>query len=396
MSIGQRHRTIINSLSGGFMGKITYYATPRQIQELAIRKHLDNQPHISFPEGLLELELKGRLLIEKPPMPVFKENMTPEELDDFLLDIPFVANRFTKRAGDFEFDPTIPEIEIFPNDLDVFCFKHLPYMSEIPHMHDYFELTLVYKGNYKLLFENEVLNLTEGNLCIIPPHSPHNQPLDPSSLVIAICVRQSTFNSLFGNLLTQQDMISTFFRHSLYGNKQANYLRMKIELSQQITNLVQQLAFESNMSNLHANNCCVSLLNLFLVYCLRKYSDTIRLYNIDDYIDKDLGFVSILQYIQQNFQTVTLSSLAKKFHFNEAYLSRLIKKNLNQNFTSLLRELKMGKALEYLNNTRMKISDIADYLGYESVDHFTKTFKKAHGMPPTKYRKMNLSGRGSR
>jgi quercetin dioxygenase-like cupin family protein len=41
-------------------------------------------------------------------------------------------------------------------------------MSEIPHMHDYFELTLVYKGNYKLLFENEVLNLTEGNLCIIP------------------------------------------------------------------------------------------------------------------------------------------------------------------------------------------------------------------------------------
>ena len=30
----------------------------------------------------------------------------------------------------------------------------------------------------------------------------------------------------------------------------------------------------------------------------------------------------------------------------------------------------MGKALEYLNNTQMKISDIADYLGYESVDHF--------------------------
>jgi hypothetical protein len=60
------------------MEKITYYATPRQIQELAIRKHLDNQPHISFPEGLLELELKGRLLIEKPPMPVFKENMTPK------------------------------------------------------------------------------------------------------------------------------------------------------------------------------------------------------------------------------------------------------------------------------------------------------------------------------
>jgi YesN/AraC family two-component response regulator len=70
---------------------------------------------------------------------------------------------------------------------------------------------------------------------------------------------------------------------------------------------------------------------------------------------------------------------------------------LNQNFTSLLRELKNGKSSGIFNNTQMKISDIADYLGVRVGGiHFTKTFKKAHGMPPTKYRKMNLSGRGGR
>ena len=193
------------------MPTTTYYATPRQVQELAIQKHLNNQPHISFPEGLTELERKGRLLVQKPPMPPFRENMTPDELDDFLLDIPFSVDRIIDRADNYDSDPSIFEPEMFSEGSDIFCFKHLPYMSEVQHTHDYFELTLVYKGHYKLLFENETVILSEGDLCIIPPLSPHNQPLDPSSLVFAISVRQSTFDTLFGNLLAHQDLVSSFF-----------------------------------------------------------------------------------------------------------------------------------------------------------------------------------------
>lgn len=369
------------------MNPVSYYATPRQVQDLAIQKHRTYQTHITFPDGLAELLIHGKLSTEAPPMPAFRENMTADEFDRFLLDIPFNIENIIQHAGRFHSDPNIDEAEIFPPGMDIFCFKHLPYMHEVPHTHEYFELTLLYQGTYRLLFENESLIMSEGDLCIIPPLSPHNQPLDPSCLAIGVCVRKSTFDDIFGNLLTQKDLVSTFFRNSLYGSMKANYLRMKTQLTPKIQNLIQLLVYESNQKDAYANMCSISLLNLFLIQILRKYSDTITFYNFEAYAQEDFDFALILQYIQQNYKTVTLSSLAKTFHFSEAYMSKFIQKHVNQNFVSLLRDLKMNKAQHYLTKTSMKISEISEQLGYGSVDHFSRTFKKYYGLSPSDYRK---------
>ena len=87
---------------------------------------------------------------------------------------------------------------------------------------------------------------------------------------------------------------------------------------------------------------------------------------------------------------MTLSSLAKAFHFSETYLSKLIRKKMNQSFTEVLRTLKMNHAMEYLLNTSMKVSEIADAVGYDSVDHFSRTFRKVYGVPPQEYKKRAL------
>jgi len=47
----------------------------------------------------------------------------------------------------------------------------------------------------------------------------------------------------------------------------------------------------------------------------------------------------------------------------------------------------MNHAVEYLLNTPMKISEIADAVGYDSVDHFSRTFRKVYGTSPLDYRK---------
>ena len=362
------------------MKTVNHYATPRQVQEIAIKRHDSNQPNINFPEAIGELFKKGKLLEKPLPKPYFKNDMSIDEFDSYLLDQPFDATNILRHAYNFDIDPNIHETELFPTGKDVFCFKHLPYMDEVPHTHEYFELTLLCKGSYKLLFEDEAVTMNEGDLCIVPPMSPHNQPLDPSCTTVGICVRRSTFDAIFGNLLTQKDLVSSFFRNSLYGPKQNNYLKMKTELTPQIMDTVKKLAYESHNDDSYANSCCVSLINLFLVQLLRKYSDTITLYSFDKTSRKDFDFALVLRYIQQNYRTVTLSSLSKTFNFSEAYMSKFIKKHFNQSFVSLLRDLKMHKAQDYLLNTNMKISNVAELLGYISVDHFSRTFKKTYGI----------------
>ncbi|MEG2216358.1 MAG: AraC family transcriptional regulator, partial [Clostridia bacterium] len=248
-------------------------------------------------------------------------------------------------------------------------------------------LTFLYSGSCRLLFGGESLLLAEGELCIIPPMSPHNQPMDPSCLAIGIAVRSSTFDSIFGALLTNKDLVSAFFRKSLYGTNQANYLRLKTELQPEIRRLIQQLAYECNREDPYANVCAVCLLNLLLAQMMRRYSNTITMYRMDGNMLNREDFTLILRYIQQNYRTVTLASLAEVFHYNETYLCKVIQKNIGKSFSAIVRSLKMTRAQEYLTNTELKVFEIARLVGYESVDHFSRTFSKVYGVPPQEFRK---------
>ena len=97
----------------------------------------------------------------------------------------------------------------------------------------------------------------------------------------------------------------------------------------------------------------------------------------------------MLQYIQHNYQSLTLSSLAELFHYSEPHLSTLIKQNTGFTFTELIKRLRLADATDYLLNTNLKIGEIAERIGYNSADHFSRIFRATYKMSPQEYRKQN-------
>ena len=365
----------------------TLYTTVGSVQECVENYHRRARTCISFPAALDALYRAGALTERHGSYPPFFECDTAEEFDTMIKALPVNATAILNTVGQFIQQALIKEGSMFSWEKDVFAFKHLPYMDETPHSHDYFEITYLYSGSCRLLFDGESIQLTEGEMCIIPPMSPHNQPMDPSCLAIGISVRSSTFDSIFGALLTNKDLVSSFFRKSLYGTNQANYLRLKTELQPEIRRLLQQLVYECNSEDPYANISAVCLLNLLLAQTMRLYSNTITMYRMDDNMLNRGEFTLILQYIQQNYRTVTLASLAEAFHYNETYLCKVIQKNIGKSFNAIVRSLKMARAQEYLTNTHLKVFEIAQLIGYDSVDHFSRTFSKVYGTSPQEYRK---------
>jgi AraC-like DNA-binding protein len=47
----------------------------------------------------------------------------------------------------------------------------------------------------------------------------------------------------------------------------------------------------------------------------------------------------------------------------------------------------MSDAKDYLTNTNLSIEKIAEYVGYNTVDHFSRTFKKHYYNSPQQFRK---------
>ncbi len=83
---------------------------------------------------------------------------------------------------------------------------------------------------------------------------------------------------------------------------------------------------------------------------------------------------------------LTLNQLASEVGYSPTYLSTLFKKETNYSPISYFSHLKILKACEFLDFTKMKVKEISFHLGYSDPYYFTKDFTKKMGLSPRNYR----------
>lgn len=359
---------------------MAYYITYGEFQRHMKEYYLRTGNRMQFPEMTDYLYRKG-LLLDSPPHKLPAAEMfgtlDNEEFNKVIDDIVLTVDPELKASF------RVGENAIIPHSRDVFVIRHPRYTRPAPHTHNYFEINYVADGTCTLVFEKTTRQLGKGEICIIAPSSEHDLVIDDDSTVFCIMLRKSTFDMTFFSLLSRKDLLSYFFRTTLQDDAHANFLLFFAENTQWINEIVHNAMGESYKNDPYSNSCCISWINLFFSNLLRNYSKTLQFY------DYQMGsdFSLVLQYIQHNYQNLTLSSLAELFHYSEPHLCTLIKQNTGHNFTGLVKRLRMAEAVDYLTNTNLKISEIAERVGYNSADHFSRVFRKTYNMSPLEYRK---------
>ena len=108
----------------------------------------------------------------------------------------------------------------------------------------------------------------------------------------------------------------------------------------------------------------------------------------DTHIQDD-RLMNMLNYIQTNYQTVTLEDMAAQFHLSTPYISKYIKDKSGKTFGEQVAQVRLKRAKTLLKNGNMTVENISYAVGYPNAEHFTRVFKKAFQMTPLQYRKMN-------
>lgn len=100
---------------------------------------------------------------------------------------------------------------------------------------------------------------------------------------------------------------------------------------------------------------------------------------------------TMVDYLDQHYlEEISLDKYYKELPFSKYYISRLFKSCMGTTPVNYIITKRMEKARILLNETNMKIMDIANEVGYKDIYYFTKLFKKEIGVAPTSYRKRNL------
>jgi AraC-like DNA-binding protein len=93
------------------------------------------------------------------------------------------------------------------------------------------------------------------------------------------------------------------------------------------------------------------------------------------------------QFILENQgEDLSLGQVAKAVNTSTFYFCKMFKKTTGLNFTDYVSRIRIEKAKNLLLNRNLRVSEIAYEVGFQSLTHFNRVFKKIMGQSPTDYR----------
>jgi YesN/AraC family two-component response regulator len=121
---------------------------------------------------------------------------------------------------------------------------------------------------------------------------------------------------------------------------------------------------------------------LELIGLMQSLSDNLQNQRLfDDYVDQAKAIINT-----EYNNDVSLIGVADRLGITPEYLSKLFKEKERIGFIDYLTKCRMQKAKELIVNLDYNISKIAEMVGFQNTEYFSRVFKKHFGIPPGKYR----------
>jgi AraC-like DNA-binding protein len=90
--------------------------------------------------------------------------------------------------------------------------------------------------------------------------------------------------------------------------------------------------------------------------------------------------------VENQAEDLSLGQVAKAVNTSIFYFCKMFRKYTGLNFTDYVSRIRVEKAKNLLLNRNLRVSEIAYEVGFQSLTHFNRVFKKIMGQSPTDYR----------
>jgi len=105
--------------------------------------------------------------------------------------------------------------------------------------------------------------------------------------------------------------------------------------------------------------------------------------------DRDSKLVqSIKNHVAEAYwnEALTVNDIAKGLSYTSAYICTIFKKSTGITLNNYINMYRINTSKQLLNDVSLRISDIAEMVGFSSENYFSKVFKKIEGVTPSEYR----------
>lgn len=117
----------------------------------------------------------------------------------------------------------------------------------------------------------------------------------------------------------------------------------------------------------------------------QRYQSGLPSASASAYRQEDEFITELRAYILEHINEADLSGdrIGRHFGMSRVHLYRKLKALTDQSITELVKAVRLEKALELVREGKLNVSEIAYQTGFTSVSHFSRSFKKHFGKPPS-------------
>lgn len=250
------------------------------------------------------------------------------------------------------------------------------------HYHSRIEIMYVIKGDCTIRSGSEKIRMFSGDFIILNAGTPHALSIDNPRGCLVLNVeftfeKQQTAAPDFATLYKNSEDLRKFVE------QKADFYRIKDD-GEMYRILFSALA---NTDITKPNGFSLDLwLSLMIISCARLATVDISPGGTNDYIQ------SAKDYIARNyFREIHIGDISEHIHIHQAYLQRLFKRQCGMSVVDYITKYRMEKAYYLLSRTNMSIIDIANSVGINSQQYFTRLFKKTMDITPKALRNSRSS-----
>ena len=241
-----------------------------------------------------------------------------------------------------------------------------------PHIHAMPELFIALKGEAVISSDFGKRQITGRNACLIPPRLYHDVACDTSYNRIALLF-------VFRKACSGTDILDTYsaFCELLLGGEPffAEYDPTFLESIFRCLNDAPALRYEKIKH-------IISLIFLEMIH----RSNTAKVYDKALFIKKN-GYYETINAFDAEFeeclsQNKSFRELCDALFMSERQVLRIVTAEYGKNIVELRSEMRMRRAVFYLENTSLSVSQIAETLNYSTPESFSVVFKKYYRKTP--------------
>lgn len=244
-----------------------------------------------------------------------------------------------------------------------------PSLSLLAHWHEQYELLFITEGTGEFFCGGEIIKANPGDLIIANPSQVHGYHSQKGIRFYAFIISKRFFADVN---LDKNVFISPYIQGDeiIKGHFEAYYKEF----------ITREKGYD--------------MLQKSIVYSLFAY--LAKNYIVENTMSEEKKsqhlkrLETIFSYIETHYnEEINANTLAKLTYVTESYFCRFFKKQTGLTVASYLSELRIKKACNLLEKTDLGISAIAEMVGFEDANYFTRLFKRIIGIAPSAYRKTN-------